>query len=458
MKIMLLLLCIAGMACNNCSNRGGSADVGPDEPASDLAEIEAIDASEWESGSELDEVEDLRDLIDPDEVSTDTADMVEEEPPHCIFLDYPALDLGELVPTQFIPSRSATECGENCRQVSITDDDLLMADYDVWGSWLVMSNVRRGSDESAYSRIYLVNLESMVHVYISSEEIDAIYPHGLNGMSGIGDVSVNQNHVSFVRVKSNDDISQERNDVLLFSLDNHNLVMEKTATYHCSFASCWIRHIDLFGNFIAYNDIRETLHEQNFILNLNTREECLISVTGCCTVDPEIYGRNVVFPEGVSSYGVNIYLYNIDTKTTTRLTSGPGDHYSASIWEDIVVWNDTRNGGTAMSQENADVYMMNLTTGVETPVCINPASQPCPAVVWGTKVVWPDCRNDPDYPNVPSRALNWDLYMYDISTGTETQLTSMPGNEFAPKIYENKVYFIMKDTANIKSVFEITLE
>jgi len=423
----------------------------------DSMDGESLDGKGEEGDLAFDDSGDLCDVGDHEDTSQDVAEMVEEAyHAECVYLDYPALDLGTLVPRPFTPSRPGMDCGENCRQVSITDDDILMADYDVWGQWLVLGNRRVENGHLVYSRIYLINLDNMNHLFISSEDVDKTYPHGFDELSGIGYTSIYQNHIAFIRIAANLDYTQKKIDMFYFDFMTYNLKMIRTHTgdaimYHA-------RDLDLHNNFLAFNEVKETFHEKNYLLDIETREECLISVTGCCTVKPKIYGRNVVFPEGVSSYGVNIYLYNIDTKTTSRLVDGPGDHYYPQIWENLVVWTDTRNGGTSMSQENADVFMMDLTTGVETPICTNPASQPSPAAIWGTKVVWPDCRNDPDYPNVPSRARNWDLYMYDISTGTETQLTSMPGWEFSPRIYENKVYFIMKDSANIDSVFEITLE
>ena len=55
--------------------------------------------------------------------------------------------------------------------------------------------------------------------------------------------------------------------------------------------------------------------------------------------------------------------------------------------------------------------MYNLSTSRETQVTINNSSQRVP-VIYEDMIVWEDDRNG-----------NWDIYMYNLSTSTETQIT-----------------------------------
>ena len=59
----------------------------------------------------------------------------------------------------------------------------------------------------------------------------------------------------------------------------------------------------------------------------------------------------------------------------------------------------------------------------ETPVTTNPAWQGLPAI-FGDIIVWVDGRNG-----------KADIYMYDISTGVETRVTTDLGQSFYPAIY-----------------------
>ena len=73
------------------------------------------------------------------------------------------------------------------------------------------------------------------------------------------------------------------------------------------------------------------------------------------------------------------------------------------IYEDLVVWQDTRNG-------NDDIYLYNITSGEERRITTDPSNQRNPRI-WGDRIVWEDYRNG-----------NPEIYMYTISTGEEEAL------------------------------------
>ncbi len=101
--------------------------------------------------------------------------------------------------------------------------------------------------------------------------------------------------------------------------------------------------------------------------------------------------------------------------------------------------------------------MMDLTTGVETPVCTDPAAQFAPVTIWGDRIAWMDCRNDPMHPDHCDYGDRMDIYIYDIPSGTETLATDFPGHKFYPRLHGNKLYFEMGDNDGVSSIFEITL-
>jgi hypothetical protein len=114
-----------------------------------------------------------------------------------------------------------------------------------------------------------------------------------------------------------------------------------------------------------------------------------------------------------------------------------------------------REGGTVWSLEHADIYMYEISSGLEAPICVHEAAQ-ASSDIWGNVVVWEDCRNDPEHTNEPSQCSK-DLYMYDLDTEEEIRLVNM-GNGGGPQIVENNVYFLMDDDSGVFSVFKVTIE
>lgn len=103
-----------------------------------------------------------------------------------------------------------------------------------------------------------------------------------------------------------------------------------------------------------------------------------------------------------------------------NLTHNPADQDQPAISVDKAVWRDMRNG-------NADIYMYNFSTGVETRITNNIADQETP-VIQGDTIVWVDHRNG-----------NADIYMYSLAAGTERQITSDPTTQDQPDVYGDKI-------------------
>jgi beta propeller repeat protein len=95
---------------------------------------------------------------------------------------------------------------------------------------------------------------------------------------------------------------------------------------------------------------------------------------------------------------------------------GAQDQVAPDVWCDRVVWADHRNG-------NYDIYMKDLFTGLETPICTNDPGQQWEPAICGDHIVWWDEREG-----------NFDIYVYDLATATETPIFTNPADQYGPAI------------------------
>ncbi len=107
------------------------------------------------------------------------------------------------------------------------------------------------------------------------------------------------------------------------------------------------------------------------------------------------------------------------TITETRITTS-GSASDPDIYGDKIVFLDNRNG-------NCDIYMYDLSTFSETQITTNASDQWDPAI-YGDRIVWMDKRNG-----------NADIYMYDLSTSKETQITTNASDQMDPAIYGDRI-------------------
>jgi len=105
-----------------------------------------------------------------------------------------------------------------------------------------------------------------------------------------------------------------------------------------------------------------------------------------------------------------------------RLTTNTADQMSSRISGAKIVYSDQRNG-------NWDVYLYDLATGTEKRLTTDAADQSNPAIS-GTRVVYEDRRNG-----------NWDIYLYDLATDTEKRVTVNTGDQIAPAISGTRIVY-----------------
>ncbi|WP_425800915.1 hypothetical protein ACHOLT_11980 [Desulfitobacterium sp. Sab5] len=121
-----------------------------------------------------------------------------------------------------------------------------------------------------------------------------------------------------------------------------------------------------------------------------------------------------------------------------------------AISGDIVVWSDLRNENRSLrdlgdiEKANADIFMYNLKTGEQKQISTDPSAQLYPKI-WQNYVIWQDNRNDTtkDYPG------KWSLYLYDINTGKEQVVTSTLAAHSTYNIHDFRI--VWEDDRNNKA-------
>ncbi|MFC1594200.1 C25 family cysteine peptidase [Candidatus Omnitrophota bacterium] len=180
---------------------------------------------------------------------------------------------------------------------------------------------------------------------------------------------------------------------------------------------------------------------------------------------PSVYGNKIVY-HAYRSSNWDVYMYDLDAGEETKLTDDISEQKEPVIYGDRIVWQDYRNG-------NWDIYAYEISTGAETRITDDSAHQKYPDIS-GSKIVWEDHRvndnetfhykdiylfdlnnsmageirittdpNDQVEPAISGSAVVWedtrnytieDIYFYNITSGTENQLTANFQQDFFPDV------------------------
>ena len=169
---------------------------------------------------------------------------------------------------------------------------------------------------------------------------------------------------------------------------------------------------------------------------------------------PALWGNKVVFeeldPSKVDSYPLELRLLTFITpypfETTIPVNArwrSPAFWYKGrivAIYEDIIVWQDWRNSfepwWDGVDWHHWDIYMYNLNTGKETQITDDTCEQESPAI-YGDIIVWQDNRNIYWKEGYPLH--QWDIYMYNLETEKEIRITFHDSDQINPAIYGDKI-------------------
>jgi beta propeller repeat protein len=144
--------------------------------------------------------------------------------------------------------------------------------------------------------------------------------------------------------------------------------------------------------------------------------------------NPDIYGNTIVWQDNRNG-NWDIYIFDLSTKKEIHTTNLSNQTFPA-IYGNRVVWEDERNGGH-------DIYLQDLSTKAQTR--ITKSGKAYNPKIYGDQIVWTDGRNGGSINEWGIPVGNWDIYMYDISTRKETQITTNASTQANPDIYGNRI-------------------
>lgn len=190
----------------------------------------------------------------------------------------------------------------------------------------------------------------------------------------------------------------------------------------------------------------------------------------------DVYTHNIVWSRVTDNKTsrINIYLYNISSKSEKRITYNDSDQFYPSVFKNIVIWWDLdkvfdseresenisfkiisynlknnkiiliKDGiirGRPQIYENKiiwteeisgkiDIYMYNLLNKTIINIT-NDKYVEEDYEIFGNKIVWCDNRSG-----------DYDIFMYDLSEKKMYNLTHKIGDQQNPKIYKNKIIWV----------------
>jgi len=179
-----------------------------------------------------------------------------------------------------------------------------------------------------------------------------------------------------------------------------------------------------------------------FLLDLKTGEVQQLTTEEHAQVYPRIYGDTVVWLDNRYEEGYHnprrydVYAYDLNTGEERRLTSGTSAEGSdLSIGGNLVVWTDNRHAdpevkihGESEPDYNNEIYVYDLTTNQEKRVTTYPGNDRYPDIS-GNNIVW---LRQEDY-------IRADVFVYNVETSQETQVSHSSYADFHPSIHGNRI-------------------
>jgi beta propeller repeat protein len=167
------------------------------------------------------------------------------------------------------------------------------------------------------------------------------------------------------------------------------------------------------GDLLAWQDEPPGRSSVNIVLyDLGTQVQLKVPAR-TWAYSPDLSGGEVIWTDDPT--GPAVFLYDVMEKTVRRVTNRTGIKGSPAIDGHRITWADTRN-------DYAEIYVLDLDTGAETQVTTDNSNHFTPAIS-GNLVAWVDFRSG-----------ERDIYLYDVAAGREMAVTTSEGDQVNPQV------------------------
>jgi len=171
-----------------------------------------------------------------------------------------------------------------------------------------------------------------------------------------------------------------------------------------------------------YNEEHGNYQYDIYLYNLSTGQEIRLTSTPCNEFEPDIWGNSVVWQ--VQAYDDNsseIHLLDLSIGQDRCITDDSVNQAKPRIWEGWIVWQDGEEWDTKWG-----VSLYNCTNNTTISLGTSLARSPS---IWDDRVVLIDSEDGVD----------WDLSLYNITTGKQVQITADPSIYYRPSIWGEKI-------------------
>lgn len=215
---------------------------------------------------------------------------------------------------------------------------------------------------------------------------------------------------------------------------------------------------DISGDIIVWADLRNDPRDKSqiteftsanadiFMYDIKTSKQIQITSDSSSQIKPRVWGNYIIWQDSRNDadkgcYGKwSLYLYDIKTGVEKLICTTLAANPTINIADNRIVWEDERNfkgdeilrGGDNVPENNKDIYMYDILTGIETPVATKALMESKPDIS-GNYIVYEDRNNG---------SLAADIVMYDILTKDKTNLTKDSYDQGTPRVYGQYVVWM----------------
>jgi len=214
---------------------------------------------------------------------------------------------------------------------------------------------------------------------------------------------------------------------------------------------------DIYGDLIAWaetdpksikNDFRDSEKENLDIIiyNLKTDEKKHITKDKSAQSNPKVWKNYLIWQDNrddkLKEYPGkwSLYLYDLNNGTEKKITSTLAAHATYNICDNKIVWEDERNsdvsnmirGGDNIPDNNKDIYMYDIITGIESPIATGPYMESKPYVN-GNYIVWEDRNNNTIFA---------DIALYNIDSKEKRFITKDTVDQGTPCVFGDYVVWM----------------